>query len=144
MSRTLWPMLAAVFLTACAQPTPEQQIVNNAAEALGGRDRILAAKTLVLEGQGINGNLGQDMTPDATGQAFTVSATGARWTWPADASASSRHARPISSSSRARRPRSRCRASTAMWRTMSRQMAPRHGRRTQSPEIVERSSTTTR
>jgi glyoxylase-like metal-dependent hydrolase (beta-lactamase superfamily II) len=73
MSRTLWPVLA-VFLAACARPSPEQQIVNNAAEALGGRDRILAAKTLVLEGQGVNGNLGQDMTPDATGQTFTVSA----------------------------------------------------------------------
>src|SRR5262245_30034472 len=74
MRHTPWPVLASVLLTACAQPTPEQQIVNDAAEALGGRDRILAARTLVLEGEGINGNLGQDMTPDATGQTFTVSA----------------------------------------------------------------------
>jgi glyoxylase-like metal-dependent hydrolase (beta-lactamase superfamily II) len=29
-------------------------------------------KTIVLEGTGTNGNLGQDMTPDATAQAFTL------------------------------------------------------------------------
>jgi hypothetical protein len=55
-------------------PTPpEQQIVNAAAAALGGRDRVLAVKTLVIEGDGWNGNLGQDMTPDAAGQKFMLS-----------------------------------------------------------------------
>ena len=68
MNRTAWlALLVAATLSACAQPTPEQQIVNDAAAALGGRDRILAVKTLVIEGEGTNGNLGQDMTPDATG-----------------------------------------------------------------------------
>src|SRR5919197_3012657 len=62
--------LAAAF--ACSRPTPEQQIVNDAAAALGGRDRLLAIKTLVIEGDGTNGNLGQDMTPEATGQAFVL------------------------------------------------------------------------
>src|SRR4030095_4899344 len=65
-------LLAAASLSACTQATPEQQIVNDAAEALGGTERIQAVKTLVLEGEGTNGNLGQDMTPDATGQTFTV------------------------------------------------------------------------
>jgi len=63
----------AAVTAACAQPTPEQQIVNDAAAALGGRERILAVKTLVIEGDGMNGNLGQDMTMDATSQQFQLS-----------------------------------------------------------------------
>src|SRR5213593_3644836 len=59
--------------TGCAPATPEQQTINDAAAALGGRGRILAVKTIVLEGEGTNGNLGQDMTMDATGQAFKLS-----------------------------------------------------------------------
>lgn len=67
-------VLVAAAWSACARPTPEQQIVNDAAAALGGRDRILAVKTLVIEGEGTNGNLGQDVTPEATGQTFAVTA----------------------------------------------------------------------
>jgi glyoxylase-like metal-dependent hydrolase (beta-lactamase superfamily II) len=66
-------MLLAAAVSACATATPEQQIVNDAAAALGGRDKVLAVKTLVIEGEGSNGNLGQDMTPEATGQAFMLS-----------------------------------------------------------------------
>jgi len=74
MSRTfLIAVAAAVILTGCSPAPPEQQIVNDAAAALGGRDRILAVKTVILEGDGTNGNLGQDMTPEAAGQTFTVS-----------------------------------------------------------------------
>lgn len=73
----LFALFAAVTMAACSQATPEQQIVNDAAEALGGADRILAVKTLVLEGEGTQYNLGQDVTPDASGQTFTV--TGARY-----------------------------------------------------------------
>lgn len=65
-------VLAAATFAACAQPTPEQQIINDAAEALGGRERIQAVKTVSIEGEGTNGNLGQDMRPDATSQTFTV------------------------------------------------------------------------
>jgi glyoxylase-like metal-dependent hydrolase (beta-lactamase superfamily II) len=65
--------LLAVAVSACTATSPEQQIVNDAAAALGGRDRILAAKTLVIEGDGSNGNLLQDMTPDASGQLFLLS-----------------------------------------------------------------------
>src|SRR5713101_9348118 len=72
MNRTTWLALFAAALTACTQATPEQQIINDAAAALGGRDRILAVKTLVIEGTGANGNLGQDMTPAATAQAFNL------------------------------------------------------------------------
>jgi glyoxylase-like metal-dependent hydrolase (beta-lactamase superfamily II) len=74
MSRTiLAALLAAAAFTACTTATPEQQIVTDAVSALGGRDRLLAVKTLVLEGGGTNGNLLQDMTPEASGQAFLVS-----------------------------------------------------------------------
>ena len=62
-------LLAAI---GCARP-PEQQIVNDAAAALGGRERILAIKTITLEGEGTNGNLGQDMTMEASGEQFAVS-----------------------------------------------------------------------
>jgi glyoxylase-like metal-dependent hydrolase (beta-lactamase superfamily II) len=58
----------------CTTRSPEQQIVEDAAEALGGRNRILAIRTLTIEGEGTNGNLGQDMTPDASSQTFTVTA----------------------------------------------------------------------
>jgi glyoxylase-like metal-dependent hydrolase (beta-lactamase superfamily II) len=63
---------ATIGLVSCAQPTPEQKVVQDAATALGGRDAILKAKTITLEGEGTNGNLGQDMTPEATGQTFQV------------------------------------------------------------------------
>ena len=74
MKRTAWStLLAAATLIGCAQPTPEQQIISDAAAALGGRERILAVKTLVIDGEGTSvPNLGQDMTPEATSQNFTV------------------------------------------------------------------------
>lgn len=65
--------LAGVFLGGCAQATPEQQIVDDAAEALGGRERVHAARTVLLTGSGRQFNLGQDITPTAHGQTFTVS-----------------------------------------------------------------------
>jgi glyoxylase-like metal-dependent hydrolase (beta-lactamase superfamily II) len=75
MKRMFCLALAAVVSAgSCAQLTPEQRVVNDAADALGGRNRLLAVKTLVIEGEGSNGNLGQDMTPDATGQTFTITA----------------------------------------------------------------------
>jgi glyoxylase-like metal-dependent hydrolase (beta-lactamase superfamily II) len=73
MTRTAFcALLAAAAVAGCAQATPEQQVVNDSAAALGGRDRILAVKTLVLEGEGTQYNLGQDVTPEAAGQTFTV------------------------------------------------------------------------
>ena len=114
---TVFALLTAAAISACATATPEQQIVDDAAAALGGRDRVLAVKTLVIEGEGSNGNLGQDMTPEATGQKFALSGykridrRGGR-----PRRGSSRRARRTSPTSRARRRRSRCSASTAMSR----------------------------
>jgi glyoxylase-like metal-dependent hydrolase (beta-lactamase superfamily II) len=56
----------------CSQPTPEQQVVLDAAAAMGGRDRILAVNTLVIEGEGRNFNLGQNMAPEVDLPVFAV------------------------------------------------------------------------
>ena len=75
MTRKVCSSLVAMVLTvACTRATPEQQIVNDAAAALGGAERVSAVKTLVLEGTGTQYNLGQDLVPGASGQTFTVSA----------------------------------------------------------------------
>jgi len=72
MIRPLLLVIIASAVSACSQP-PEKQIVADAASALGGRSRILAVKTLTIEGEGTNGNLGQDMTMEAASQQFVVS-----------------------------------------------------------------------
>jgi hypothetical protein len=43
---------AGMLLMPAAAQTPEQQVVNDAAAALGGRDRIMAVKSMLLEGAG--------------------------------------------------------------------------------------------
>lgn len=63
---------AGLAVAGCAQPTPEQQFVNDVTAALGGRSRIEAVKTLTIEGEGTNYNLGQDMKPEAATQQFAV------------------------------------------------------------------------
>ena len=73
MKRVAWLVLfVAATFGGCARPTPEQQIVNDAAAALGGSGKIQAVKTLVIEGEGTNGNLGQDVRMEATSQTFTL------------------------------------------------------------------------
>jgi len=72
MKRPALFVVAAAAISTCSQQPPERQIIADAANALGGRSRILAVKTLVIEGEGTNGNLGQDMTMDAASQQFVV------------------------------------------------------------------------
>jgi len=72
MTRSFPLALLVAGLAACAPVSPEQQAVGQAAEALGGRDRLLGIRTLALAGEGTQWNLGQDMTIDATGQTFAV------------------------------------------------------------------------
>jgi hypothetical protein len=55
---------AAVLAGACAQVPPEMQVVNDAAAALGGKDRIQSVKTLIIEGEGPAPNAGQNRMPD--------------------------------------------------------------------------------
>ena len=80
MNRT-WMMAAlTAVLAACASRTPEQQVIDAAATALGGRDRLLAVRTIALEdGSGRHYNLGQDMRPGARGQTFEVTALSRRY-----------------------------------------------------------------
>lgn len=72
MTRICHLFLLTALMASCASPTPEQQVLDRAANALGGRDRLLDIDTLVLEGEGTLWNLGQDMTMEATGQTFAV------------------------------------------------------------------------
>jgi glyoxylase-like metal-dependent hydrolase (beta-lactamase superfamily II) len=64
--------VALAVWAGCAQPAPDQQFIDDAAAALGGRNRIQAVKTLTIEGEGTNYNLGQDMKPDAATQQFAI------------------------------------------------------------------------
>jgi glyoxylase-like metal-dependent hydrolase (beta-lactamase superfamily II) len=70
----LAPMMIVVAAAACTQRTPEQQLVHDAAEALGGQARIEAVGVLTMEGSGTQYNLGQDLRPGLADQTFTVSA----------------------------------------------------------------------
>lgn len=63
--KTITIVIAAAFLlgaSACG-PTlpPEQQLVEDALDALGGRDEVLAVTTLTIEGEGTTGSFGQNM-----------------------------------------------------------------------------------
>lgn len=63
-----------VWSLGCTRLTPEQQLVQDAAQALGGADRIQAAGVLTMKGTGTQYNLGQDLRPGLAEQTFTVSA----------------------------------------------------------------------
>jgi hypothetical protein len=54
----------ALLLCACGK-APELTAVQSAATALGGKDKIQAVKVLTIEGAGENGNLGQNVKPEA-------------------------------------------------------------------------------
>ncbi len=73
LARTALPVLLLVA-AACTRLTPEQLLVQDIAEALGGVDRVKAARVLTLEGTGRQFNLGQDLRPGLAEQTFTVSA----------------------------------------------------------------------
>jgi Metallo-beta-lactamase superfamily len=59
----LVPTILAL-LGGCSHALPERKVVEDAARALGGKDRIMAVKTLTIEGQGSDTNLGQNVTPE--------------------------------------------------------------------------------
>jgi len=58
---------------ACGEAGP-QGVLNEVAEAMGGRDRILAVQRLVVEGTGENFNLGQNASPEAELPRFELTA----------------------------------------------------------------------
>lgn len=57
-------LLGAAFLAACASAAPEKRIVDEAAGALGGADRLAALTALTIEGTGSAPNAGQNRMPD--------------------------------------------------------------------------------
>lgn len=72
MKGTKWLFAAVLALAACAPTPPEQAIINGAASAIGGREKIQSVNTLVTQITGEQGNLGQNLTPDAPLPLFTV------------------------------------------------------------------------
>jgi YD repeat-containing protein len=72
MSRRYTLVFLALLLASCSPPAPERQIVDDAAAAIGGESRIQSVRSLAIEGEGTNFNLGQDVTPDAATQTFAV------------------------------------------------------------------------
>jgi glyoxylase-like metal-dependent hydrolase (beta-lactamase superfamily II) len=61
-----------VVLSGCTPKPPEQQFIDDAMRAVGGRAKIEAVKSIVIEGTGVNYNLGQDMKPEAATQQFEI------------------------------------------------------------------------
>jgi hypothetical protein len=56
-------VLGAILGRVYAQ-TPETAVIKSAADALGGLDRVRSVKTLIIEGEGANPNVGQNRNPD--------------------------------------------------------------------------------
>jgi glyoxylase-like metal-dependent hydrolase (beta-lactamase superfamily II) len=65
MKLARWLVITAVAMAACTPTPAEKVVINEAAKALGGEARIKAVNTLVLEGTGENGTLGQNLSPEA-------------------------------------------------------------------------------
>ncbi len=65
MRHVIWLLGAAVLSAACGSASPPPQLAYDTAEALGGRARIAAVRSLVLEGEGEQPNIGQNMVPEA-------------------------------------------------------------------------------
>jgi hypothetical protein len=63
MIRTAALVVTTVVIGACASTPPERAIIDAAARALGGSDRILALQTLTIEGSGSAPNAGQNRMP---------------------------------------------------------------------------------
>lgn len=66
-------LAAAAIVAGCATPSADQQFLSDALRAVGGRSRVEAVKTIVIEGEGANYNLGQDIRPEASTQTFAIS-----------------------------------------------------------------------
>src|SRR5271157_4913007 len=64
VKKKFWMLVLLTAGITLAQ-TPEVTAIKSAADALGGVDRVRAVKTLIMEGEGTNPNVGQNVTPDA-------------------------------------------------------------------------------
>src|SRR5262245_32801505 len=61
---TICFVVAVVALLPGCSSSPEQSLVNDAAAAIGGADRIRSVRSLLVEGTGENFFLGQNVKPD--------------------------------------------------------------------------------
>ena len=64
MHRRMAFALVAILVSACASATPEQQVIDDAVEAVGGADRIRDLMALTIQGTGTAPNAGQNRMPD--------------------------------------------------------------------------------
>jgi hypothetical protein len=60
----LFTLTVAIAGTSCTQTPPERRLIDEAADALGGRQKVMAVKTLTIEGEGPAPNVGQNTMPD--------------------------------------------------------------------------------
>jgi hypothetical protein len=58
------PLVFALIASGCSNVPPERQLIADAANALGGVDRITKLKSLEVEGEGEAPNIGQNRMPD--------------------------------------------------------------------------------
>ncbi len=142
--------LATTLAVGCTRLSPEMQVVADAAEAMGGADRIQAVQSLTMEGSGRDLAVGGSVTPEAPPNVNLV--TDYRRTLDA-AAPRMRTGRPGPPSTGSRTPSwsGRTRGSTATWPTTfpprpSRPIRPRRrsGRARTWPAIAGRSGCATR
>lgn len=69
MKTSIWILAIATLISACSQnpgkKAPDLRVIEDVAQAMGGKTRMQAVKTLVMEGEASAPNLGQNLTPDA-------------------------------------------------------------------------------
>jgi hypothetical protein len=65
MKRSPWVFFIALAVSSCSRTPPALQAVVDAANALGGREKILSLRTLTMEGEASAANLGQNTMPDS-------------------------------------------------------------------------------
>ena len=63
MNRVVRLVLALAAMSGCARPTPEIQVINAAADALGGAAKIQSVNVVAMEGSGTFNSIGQGRTP---------------------------------------------------------------------------------
>jgi hypothetical protein len=65
-AHTLLPLCCGLMvIAACSSAPPERQLVIDAANALGGQDRVAALKSIAVDGVADAPNLGQNRLPDS-------------------------------------------------------------------------------
>ena len=67
-----WLFVLAATSYGCAQPSPEVQVIHDAADAIGGVDAVRGATAVVMEGRGTTYPLGQNRTPESDPPPSTV------------------------------------------------------------------------